>query len=146
MKPTRECLRDGACGDAADGFAGGASAAAAVITETVLEIVAEVCVARSVPFCYVGIVFAMLVFVKDDKGDRSARRLAFENAGKDLYRIFFVTGSGQFALARAPAVQFGLNHFFGDGETGGASVEDGSDSRTMGFAPCSDRKNLSKCA
>ena len=142
----QERFCDGACGDAADGLAGRASAAATVITESVLEIVAEVCVPRSVPFGNIGIVLAVLVFVKYDERDGRAGCFAFENAGKDLYRIFFVTRGREFPLARAPAIQFCLNHFFGDCETGGASVEDGSDSRTMGFTPCSDRKNLSKRA
>jgi hypothetical protein len=88
----------------------------------------------------------MLVFVKNDERDGRASRLAFENAGKDLYRIFFVTRGREFPLARAPAIQFCLNHFFINGEAGGASVEDGSDSGTMGFTPCCDRKNLSKRA
>jgi hypothetical protein len=100
----------------------------------------------SVPLGNVGIVFAVLVLVEYDKRDGRASCLAFENAGKDLDRIFFVTGRCQFALAWAPAIQFCLNRFFGDWETGGASVEDGSDSRTMGFTPCCDRKNLSKRA
>jgi hypothetical protein len=88
----------------------------------------------------------MLVFIKYDKRDGRASCFAFENARKNLHRIFFVTGSRQFALARAPAIQFCLNHFFGDWEAGGASIEDGSDSRTMGFTPCCDRKYLSKRA
>ena len=133
-----ECFRDGACGYATDGLAGRTSAPAAVIAETVLEVVAEVCMPRSVPLGNVGIVFAVLVFVKNDERNGRARRFAFENAGKNFHLVLFVTGGRDLALARTPAVQFGLNHLFGNRETCGASIEDGSNGGTMGFTPCSD--------
>lgn len=101
---------------------------------------------RSIPLGNFGIVIAVLVFVKDDERDGRASRLAFENAGKNLDLVFFVAGCRHFTLTRPPAVQLRLDHLFGDGETGWASVEDGSDRWTMGFTPCRDCKNLSKCA
>ena len=93
---------------------------------------------RSVPFGDVGIVFAVLVFVKNDERNGRASRFAFENAGKYLHLVLFVTGGRDLSLTWAPAVQFGLDHFFGNREAGGASIEDGSNGRTMGFAPCGD--------
>ena len=102
--------------------------------------------ARSVPLGDFCIVVAVLVFVENDERNGRAGRLAFENARKNLDLVLFVAGGRHFALAGTSAVQFRLDHGFGDRESGGASVQDGSDSGTMGFAPRRDRKNLSKCA
>ena len=61
----QEFLGDCTCGNASDGFAGRAASTAAVVPESVLKVVAQVGVARTVPLLDFGVVVAALVFVKD---------------------------------------------------------------------------------
>ena len=122
---------DFSAGHAADGLAGGTAATAAVVPESVLDVVAQVRMSRTVPFGDFGIVTAALVLVEDGKADRGPRRLAFEDARKDFYLVFFVARGGHFALAGPSAIERFLDIGFADGQACGATVEHGPDSGTV---------------
>ena len=91
-----------ACGgDAADGFAGGAAAAAGGGFDAVLFEVGEVGVrgARVPVHGGVAVVFGALVLVAHDHGDGRAEGEAEFGAGLDLDAVFFVAGGGEGGLA-----------------------------------------------
>ena len=89
---------------------------------------------------------AALVLVKHGERNRGTGGLAFEDARKDLDLVLFVAGGGHLALPGAAAVEFRLDFLFGDFETCGASVQDRTDCRTVGFAPSGNAKNFTKSA
>lgn len=142
----QELLGHGASGNTADGFAGGTASTAAVVSKTVLQVVAQVGVARTVPLLDFGVVVAALVFVKDSEGNGCTRCFSFKNARKDANLVLFVAGSGHLVLTGATAVQFGLDVGFVEGESCRATVKDGAYACAMGFTPGRNGKNLTKCA
>jgi hypothetical protein len=55
------------------------------------------------------IIFGLGIPVRDDQGEGGARATSFEQTGKTLHPVLFVTRSGHLALARATPIKLGLN-------------------------------------
>jgi hypothetical protein len=81
----------------------------------------------------VAVVLGALVLVHDDEADRGPEGLAEFGAGLDGYAVFLVAGRGDGALARAAAVELGLDVGFGEGHAGGWVVDDAPDGFAVGF-------------
>lgn len=123
-------------GDAADGFAGGAPAAAAGGFDAVFHLVGVVCVggAGVLVHCAVAVVFWSLVFVANAQADRGTESDAEFGAGLDFNFVFFVAGGGEGALAGAAPGHLGLDVGFCEGKARGAAIDDAADGEAVGFA------------
>lgn len=135
-------MGDGGGGDAADGFAGGGASAALPIADAVFGVVGVVGVGRTVFVLHLGVCFGAVVFIVDEDGDGGAEGEVFEGAGEDLAGIGFFARGGDIGLAGFPAVEGGLDIGFGEGEVGGAAVDDDADGAAVGFAEGGDAEEM----
>ena len=84
------------------------------------------------------------VGIGDEQGNRRAERTAFVNAGDDADGVGLLALGGQFALARAAAVEVGLNVGHAERQVGRAAVDDDADPAPMALAPDSNREKLAE--
>lgn len=79
------------------------------------------------------VVVGPLVLVGDSEEDGGAEGAAKLGAGVDGDLVLFVSGGGDGGLAGAAAVELWLDVGFGEGEAGGAVVDDAGDGLAVGF-------------
>ena len=125
---------NGASGHAGDGFPAGRAAAAAVIAHAVLVEIAPVRMARAEYVRQIAVIAGALILVGHMEGHGRSRGDAFKNAGEDADGIRFLARRGRGAAAGFAQVEFPLQVFLAQGQTGGAAVEDAAEARAVGFA------------
>lgn len=135
-------LGDGAGGDAADGLAGAAPAAARGGLDAVLFEVGPVGVGGAGVHVHggVAVVLGALVLVEDEHADGGAEGEAGLGAGLDLYAVLLVARGRDGGLAGAAARHLRLDVGLGEGHARGAAVDDAADGATVGFAIAGTRE------
>lgn len=128
-------LGDGAGGDAADGLAGAAPAAAGRGLDAVLLEVCPVGVRgpRVLVDGGVAVVLGALVLVEHAQANRGAEGDAELGARLDLDAVLLVSRRGDGRLAGAAACHLRLDVGFGQGHAGRAAVDDAADGAAVGF-------------
>lgn len=125
---------DGTGGDAGGGFAGGGAAAALDHTATIFGIVGEVGVGRAVGLPHFVVGGRAGIFIGDVEGDGGAQGFVMVDAGEDLDGIGFLARGSDIALTGPAAVEVVLDILCGEGEAGGASINDDADGTAVAFA------------
>ena len=103
---------DGSGRDPAGGLPAGRTSAASVVTESVLDVVPEICVTGAVDIRKIAVIGGMLVVIPDQQGDRRSGGFSLEDAGKDFHPVRLRALCGVAVLAGLPAVQKRLDPLF----------------------------------
>ena len=112
----------------------------------VLGVVGPVGVGRSIQIAEVVVGGGSGVVVADQHGNRGSGGPAFEHAGQDLCPVGFSTLAGEVALARATAVQVGLQVVSRQGQARRTAIDHDADPGAMALAPSAEAEGMSEGA
>ena len=141
---------DGARRHAHGGFAGGGTAAAAMVANSIFRIIGEIGVAGPVGVLEGIIVFRALIGVLDQQPDgRSRRHLAFgffieKYAGEDFDLIGFLPLGGKARGAGAALIKEDLDLSRIERDQGRAAIDDAADRWTVAFAKSRDTEKMAE--
>jgi hypothetical protein len=116
-----------------------------MVTEAVFCLKGEVRVTRAEYISESVVVGGVLVFVRDENGDRRARGAPFEDAGKYLRRIRFPSGSARLRIdSGSAAVQVALDDPLVEQDSRRAPVDDYAHSGPVALPESSHAKSRAK--
>ena len=132
------------------GFPRGRTAAAAMVPDSIFEIIGKVGVARPVGVLDRVVVLGALIGVLDQKRDRrSSRHLALgffimKNAGEDFDLIGLLPLGCEARGAGTPLFEESLDVAFFERDQGRAAIDDAADRATMAFAKSRDPEEMAE--
>ena len=136
--------RDGGGGDAADSLAGGGTTTTGERADAVFGIVGVVGMAGTVLGGHFIVGTGALIGIFYRNGDGCAESDAILDAGEDLCFVGLFAWCDDIGLARAAAVEGGLNDFAVDRNARWAAVDDHSYGSAVGFSVGVDAKCVAK--
>ena len=137
-------LRHGAGGDAPDGLPRAGASAALPIADAEFGLVGVVGVGWPEFRRHFAVGAWPGILILDEHGNGCADGLALERAGKDLHPVGLLARSDDGGLARAAAVQIGLDIGFRQRQARRAAVNYNTDAPSVRFPPSGNAKQVSK--
>ena len=138
--------RNRTCSNAANCLARTGSASPLPVANTVFLFIRIIGVRRAVFGAYFFVIFGTRILVPNHHRDGCTKGLTLKKTRVDFYLVFFFALRGDFTLARFAAVEFNLNIFFADLQTGRAPIQNNANAATMRLSPCGNAKRAAKCA
>src|SRR5690606_30531565 len=120
------------------------AAAALGVAMSELGLVREVSVRRAKLLLHLRVRAGARVGVVDHHGDRRAGRQTFVDAREDADLVGLLARRGDLALARAAAVELGLDVGLAQRQARRAAVDDDADAASVAFAPGADGEELAE--